>query len=154
MHSGRVGRWHIAGQPVAFGQDLIDLMDLPLAVTRRRTEAQRRGEPRTARLDGPGPPARKAPGLARQVFKRELDGGEAAAQGHGIDGVIGDRVILLILGGGRRASGLKLAEQRNPRTKRHVDDTYAGLRRKASGRAAIGPNETPAPVDNRKDTRP
>src|SRR5262245_12395378 len=111
-------------------------MGLPLAVTRRPAGAQGRSEPRTARLDGPCLPARIAPRLARQVVKRELDGGETAAQRLGIDGVI----LLRRLCCGRLCRGheLRLVEQGNPGIESRAQGTDAGLRPGASDRAAMG----------------
>ena len=108
---------------MAFGQDLVDLMGLPLAESRRPTDAYWRRELRTALFDGPGSPAREALGLARQVFQRILDGGETAAQRDRIDGIVFDGVILLR--SGRRDWGLRPEEQGNPGIE--IEDMNAGL---------------------------
>src|SRR5262245_9002550 len=115
-------------------------MGLPLAVTRRPAGAQGRSEPRTARLDGPGPQAGVAPRLARQVVQRQLDGGKTAAQRLGIDSVI-------LLGSLCCRHRLRLAEQGNPGIETNIHETDAGLRPGASGRAAIGPVEALARIE-------
>ena len=82
-------------EPVAFFEDLIDLMDVPLAVTGRPAGAERCSSRRTALFDRPRPPAREAHGLARYIFERVLGGEETAAQMPGIDGIVVDGGFLL-----------------------------------------------------------
>src|ERR671925_583740 len=101
------------------------------------------GKPRTAHLDGACPPARQAPGLARQIFQRILDGGETAAQRLGID-----RVILLRCGRQRRR--LRPQERRNPGIESPTQETDARLRLRASGWTVIAAIEAPAPIEQLK----
>ena len=81
---------HLAGEPVAFFQDLVDLVDRPLAESGRPADAQGAPALRTALFFGPGPPEREAHGLARDVLQCIGDGEETADQRPGIDGAVVD----------------------------------------------------------------
>ena len=83
----------VAGEPVAFFEDLVDLVVWPLAESRRPAGAQGAPAFRTALLVGTGLPAREAHRLARDVLQCIRDGEETADQRPGIDGAIVDGLI-------------------------------------------------------------
>ena len=89
--SACVGLERIPGEPVAVGEDFIDLVNVPLAVAGRRTGPERRLEYRAWHGLPPLPPAGHAPGLAREVVEGEFDGLEPAGNPFGIDKAIGRR---------------------------------------------------------------
>ena len=109
----------MACEPVALGQNLIHLAGRPAAQAGRWTGAERCQAFRTAGPERPGPPAGIALRLARQVFEGGTDGGEAAAQGPGVDHMIRMRIIIVRCGLRDRA------EQRNAGIEGHVDDVDA-----------------------------
>src|SRR5262245_9204351 len=83
-------RLRSSGEPVAFLQDLIDFVLVPLAESRWPAEAQGRFSLRMAILDGRVTPARIALRLARDVSKCRHYGEEPATQMPGIDGAVVD----------------------------------------------------------------
>ena len=98
----------LADEPVAVFQDLVDFVGRSDAPARRPAEAQGRGTPRAALLDGLGLPARIAHGMALDVFQRIRHGEETAAQTDGTDGAVIDRINLAA-----RAQALGLEAWRN-----------------------------------------
>ena len=76
---------------MAVGEDLIDGVYLPLAVAGRRAGPERVSEDMAWHGLPSHPPAGHAPGLARQVIKRQLEDLEPAAEMFAIDQAIGRR---------------------------------------------------------------
>ena len=76
---------------MAFGEHLIDLVHRLPAVAGRMAWPERRLELRTWRILPPDPPAREAPGLARQILECHLEGLKPPCKACGIDETIGRR---------------------------------------------------------------
>ena len=74
---------------MAFAEHLVDFVSGLLAMAGRRTGAERRFERRNFCGLPPDPSAGHAPGLARQIIQRQLQGLEPAAEACGIDQAIG-----------------------------------------------------------------
>ena len=73
---------------MAFREEIIDLVNRLLPVARRWAWPEWRFELRVFHVLPPDPPARHAPGLARQVIERQLEGLEPPAEALGIDQAI------------------------------------------------------------------
>ena len=76
---------------MAFGEHLIDFVNRLPAVAGRTAGPERRPELRTLRVLPPHPPAGETPGLARQIFERQLEGLKPPSEALGIDEAIGRR---------------------------------------------------------------
>ncbi len=68
----------ITGEPMAFDEHFIDFVNCFPAVAGRMARPERRLELRALRVLPPHPPAGETPGLARQIFERQLEGLEPA----------------------------------------------------------------------------
>ena len=76
---------------MAFGEDFIDGVNVPLAAAGRLTRPERRCELWTWHGLPSYPPAGHAPGLAGKVIEGGLEGLEPAGDAFGIDQAIGRR---------------------------------------------------------------
>ena len=86
--SACVGLHRFPGEPVALGEDSVDLVGMLSPVAGRLARPKRGFE-----LGGfcrlpPRPPAGHAPGLARKIIQRQLEDMEPAAEAFGIDQAI------------------------------------------------------------------
>ena len=86
--SGGVGQQRVAGKLVAFAEQFIDLVNIPLAVAGRMAPPERRFETGVRHVLLPHPPADQTPGLARQVRKGGLKRLEPADEAPAIDQAI------------------------------------------------------------------
>ena len=76
---------------MAFPEHFIDFVNRLPAITGRMARPERRLKLRSFCVLPPHPPADETPGLARQIFKRQLEGLEPPAEARGIDEAIGRR---------------------------------------------------------------
>jgi hypothetical protein len=89
--SACVGAHRIPGEPVAVGEDVIDLVNVALAAAGRRARAERRLEDRARHGFPPFPPAGEAFGLAGEIIEGRLEGLEPAVEARRADHAIGGR---------------------------------------------------------------
>ena len=122
-------RVSIAGEPVALFEDLIDLVNVALAVTRRSPGAQGTPALRPALLFGLGLPACEPHGMALDVLQCIHDGQETTDQVLGIDGAVIDGFSSTTGagGGGRRLRLAEEAEHWMPRIGGLIEGVDAGL---------------------------
>ena len=97
--SACVGLHRLPGEPVAFGEDLVDFVDGLPAVAGRRAGPERHVDFGAPARPSAYPQAGHAPGLARQVIQCQLEGLEPAGDAFGIDQAIGRRSGLTTAGG-------------------------------------------------------
>ena len=87
-------RLRIAGEPVTLFEDLVDLVNCPLAEARRPARAQRAPAFRTALFLGTGLPEREPHRVAGDVLNRIHDGHQAADEMGSTDHAVIDGSLL------------------------------------------------------------